>query len=171
MPSSSFAAGTETGGHPERDGERFDDLLRRRRHDVRGTAGVAVDVDQFAGLRTDLAEQRREHPLVEGQQIVLPLALDEAEDAIAGVIAGAGVVIAVQLERGGRHGVAEELVGRHHLHRPGRDGEGERRRSGDQGAVEIEERCARADGGNRHVLAHAREGTEVERSDGFAGGR
>ena len=70
-------------------GERLDDLVRRGRHDVGRPPGVAVEVEQPARLGTDLAEQGRQHALVEGDEVVLALALDEAEHAVADLVGGA----------------------------------------------------------------------------------
>ena len=53
------AARADARGHAERLGERLDDLDRRRRHDVGVAAGVAVQVEQAAGLRADLGQQLR----------------------------------------------------------------------------------------------------------------
>ena len=110
IPSTTCAAGADATGHAERVGERFDDLVRRGRHDVRRPSAVAVEVEQAAGLGADLAEQRREHALVELDEVVLALALHEAEHAVADLVGGA-VAGAAQLEQDRADRVAHELLG------------------------------------------------------------
>ena len=63
-------------------GQRLDDLHRRRRHDVRRPTGVAMEVEQPAGLGADLVEQARQHLGVEGDEVVLAHSGDGPEDAV-----------------------------------------------------------------------------------------
>ena len=62
----------------------------------------------------------------------------------------------LQLERQRRPGVAHELPRRHEPGRPGRAAHDERRRAGDQRAVEVEERGARPAADHAAVRASAR---------------
>ncbi len=87
------------------------------------------------------------------------------------LIGGAGVVVAAELEGRRRDRVAQQLVGRHHLHPPGCGGQRERRRPGDQRTVEIEEGRTGSRPRHRHVLTHVAQGIDPPSPGSFMSAR
>ena len=112
-----------------------------------------MEVEQTSRFGTNLVEQAGQHVGVEGDEILLAHPGDRTENAIAH---GSRLVVArsAHLEQHRRHSVASELAGPEQPGTSRRSGEHERRRTGDQGAIEVEERRARPARRHRHVLAH-----------------
>jgi hypothetical protein len=98
-------------------------------------------------------DEARQHFCVEALEVDLAHPGHGPKDPLANFVAGV-VARSEELERHGATRVADELVCGYQTGLAGLDGERERRRTGDERPIKVEECCTRAAAGYGYVLTH-----------------